>query len=127
MSLITDPPADSPVLILAGAGAMMSIGMGMRQSLGLFLPPVTHDLALKAADFTFAVAVQNIAWGAFQAPVGAIADKWGLRPAMMTGGLLYIIGMLVMLSANGAAALTVSGGLIGMALACTASSLSMGS
>jgi MFS family permease len=114
-----------PVLILAGAAAMMSIGMGMRQSLGLFLPPVTHDLALKAADFTFAVAVQNIAWGLFQAPVGAIADKWGLRPAMMTGGVLYIIGMLVMLSATGATTLAISGGLVGMALACTASSLAM--
>ncbi len=114
-----------PVLILAGAAAMMSIGMGMRQSLGLFLPPVTHDLALKAADFTFAVAVQNIAWGVFQAPVGAIADKWGLRPAMMTGGVLYVVGLLVMLSAGGAATLVVSGGLIGMALACSASSLAM--
>jgi MFS family permease len=114
-----------PVLILAGAAAMMSIGMGMRQSLGLFLPPVTHDLALKAADFTFAVAVQNIAWGLFQAPVGAIADKFGLRPAMLTGGVLYIVGMLVMLNAGGAVGLTVSGGLVGMALACTASSLAM--
>jgi MFS family permease len=114
-----------PVLILAGAAAMMSIGMGMRQSLGLFLPPVTHDLALKAADFTFAVAVQNIAWGLFQAPVGAIADKWGLRPAMLTGGVLYVIGMLVMLSAQGATTLAISGGLVGMALACTASSLAM--
>jgi len=114
-----------PALILAGAAAMMSIGMGMRQSLGLFLPPVTHDLALRAADFTFAVAVQNITWGLFQAPIGAIADKWGLRPAMLTGGVLYIIGMLVMVQAEGATALAVSGGLIGMALACTASSLAM--
>ena len=114
-----------PVLILAGAAAMMSIGMGMRQSLGLFLPPVTHDLALKAADFTFAVAVQNVAWGLFQAPVGAIADKWGLRLAMLAGGILYIVGMLVMLNADSAAALTLSGGLVGMALACTASSLAM--
>ncbi len=114
-----------PVFILAGAAAMMSIGMGMRQSLGLFLPPVTHDLALKAADFTFAVAVQNIAWGLFQAPVGAIADKFGLRPAMLAGSVLYIVGMLVMLNAQNAAALTASGGLVGMALACTASSLAM--
>src|ERR1700710_2380184 len=106
-----------PGMILAGAAAMMSLGMGMRQSLGLFLPPVTHDLALKAADFTFAVAVQNIAWGMFQAPVGAIADKWGLSPAMLTGGVLYIIGMLVMLSAHDATTLAVSGGLVGMALA----------
>jgi predicted MFS family arabinose efflux permease len=114
-----------PVLILAGAAAMMSIGMGMRQSLGLFLPPVTHDLALKAADFTFAVAVQNIAWGLFQAPIGMVADKWGLRPAMLAGGVIYILGLLVMLTATGAAGLAVSGALVGMALACTASSIAM--
>jgi MFS family permease len=112
-------------MILAGAAVMMSIGMGMRQSLGLFLPPVTQDLALKAADFTFAIAIQNIAWGLAQAPVGAIADKFGLRPVMLSGGVIYVIGMLVMLSANGAASLTVSGGLVGIALACTASSLAM--
>jgi MFS family permease len=114
-----------PVLILAGAAVMMSIGMGMRQSLGLFLPPITHDLALKAADFTFAVAIQNVAWGLFQAPVGAIADKWGLRPAMVTGGVLYILGLMVMIAAGDATTLALSGGLIGMALACTASSLAM--
>lgn len=114
-----------PVMILTGAAVMMSIGMGMRQSLGLFLPPVTHDLAIKAADFTFAIAVQNIAWGLSQAPVGVIADKWGLRSAMLAGGVIYIIGMLVMLSAGGAATLAVSGGLIGIALSCTASSLAM--
>jgi MFS family permease len=114
-----------PALILAGAAAMMSIAMGMRQSLGLFLPPVTQDLALRAGDFTFAVAIQNVAWGVFQAPISAIADKYGLRPAMMAGGLIYIAGLLVMLMAGGAAALAVSGALIGMALACTSSSLAM--
>ncbi len=64
--------------ILIGAATMMSLGMGMRQSLGLFLPPVTETLALKAADFTFAVAVQNIVWGLCQTPVGIFADKFGL-------------------------------------------------
>src|SRR5712671_6267380 len=104
-----------PVLILAGAAVMMSLGMGMRQSLGLFLPPVTHDLAIKAADFTFAVAIQNIVWGLSQAPVGMIADKWGIRPAMIFGVVVYFIGLLVMANAGGAAALTVSGGLVGIA------------
>jgi hypothetical protein len=36
--------------------------MGMRRSLGLFLSPVTRDLAVTAADFTLAVAIQNIVW-----------------------------------------------------------------
>jgi MFS family permease len=114
-----------PVIILAGAGVMMSIAVGMRQCLGLFLPPVTHDLALKAADFTFAVALQNIVWGLTQAPAGAIADKWGLRPVMLGGAVIYVLAMLVMLAAGGAAALAISGGLVGIALACTASSLAM--
>jgi predicted MFS family arabinose efflux permease len=115
----------APVMILTGAAVMMSIGMGMRQSLGLFLPPVTHDLAIRAADFTFAVAIQNVVWGLAQAPAGAFADKYGLRPAMLAGAVVYVMGMLVMLSAGGAAALVVSGGLVGVALACTASSLAM--
>ena len=100
--------------------------MGMRQSFGLFLPPLTHDLGLTAADFTFAVAVQNITWGLSQAPAGAIADKYGLRPVMLLGGIVYVIGMLVMLSAGGAPTLAVSGDAwSGIALACTASSLAM--
>ncbi len=114
-----------PGVILAGAAIMMSLGMGMRQSLGLFLPPMTHDIALTAADFTFAVAVQNITWGLFQTPVGAFADKYGLRPAMMVGALLYILGMAAMLEAAGPWMLAASGALVGMALACTASSLAM--
>lgn len=114
-----------PVTILAGAAIMMSLAMGMRQSLGLFLPPVTHDLGLKAADFTFAIAVQNIMWGLCQAPVGAIADKWGMRPAMVAGGTIYLLAMAVMSTASGTATLTLSGAMIGVAMACTASSLAM--
>jgi MFS family permease len=111
--------------ILIGAAAMMSLGMGMRQSLGLFLPPVTETLALKAADFTFAVAVQNIVWGLCQTPVGIFADKFGLRPAMMAGSVVYLLGLIVMATAGGAMGLAVSGALIGVALACTASSIAM--
>src|SRR5258708_14218698 len=114
-----------PVLILTGAAGMMSIGMGMRKSLGLFLPPMTHDLAIKAADFTFAVAVQNVIWGLSQAPVGAIADKWGLRPAMLAGVGFFLIGMLVMLLADGAPMLALSGGPVGVAMSCPASSLAV--
>src|SRR5258708_20224999 len=54
--------ADTRVL-LSGAAVLLSLGMGIRQSFGLFLTPVTRDLALTAADFTLAVAVQNIIWG----------------------------------------------------------------
>jgi len=67
--------------------------MGIRQSLGLFLTPVTRDLALSAADFTLAVAVQNIVWGLSQASGGAIADRFGLRVTMVAGA--WQIGVLI--------------------------------
>src|SRR5437763_3031727 len=112
-------------LILSGTALLLSLGMGIRQSFGLFLTPVTRDLALTAADFTLAVAVQNIVWGLSQAPIGAIADRFGLRATMMAGAAIYVVGLLVMTAAQGATALIVSGGLIGVALSCTASSLGL--
>src|ERR1700756_3672653 len=112
-------------LILIGAGVLLSLGMGIRQSLGLFLTPVTRDLGLTASDFTLAVAVQNIVWGVSQAPIGAIADRFGLRITMMAGAAVYVFGLGIMAAAGGTAALLVSGGFIGLALSCTASSLAM--
>src|SRR6202171_2583234 len=112
-------------LILIGAALLLSLGMGIRQSLGLFLTPVTRDLAVTAADFTLAIAVQNIVWGLSQAPVGAIADRFGLRVTMVAGAAIYIVGLAVMAAAQDALALIISGGFIGVALSCTASSLAM--
>ena len=112
-------------LILIGAAVLLSLGMGIRQSFGLFLTPVTRDLALTAADFTLAIAVQNIVWGVSQAPVGAIADRFGLRATMMAGAAIYVAGLAVMAAAGGAPALIVSGVFIGVALSCIASSLAL--
>lgn len=112
-------------LILIGAAALLSLGMGLRQSLGLFLTPVTRDLAITAADFTLAIAIQNIVWGISQAPVGAIADRFGLRVTMIAGAFLYVAGLGIMAAAGGVTALLVSGALIGIALSCTASSLAL--
>jgi MFS family permease len=112
-------------LVLIGAAVLLSLGMGLRQSLGLFLTPVTRDLGLTAADFTLAVAVQNIVWGLSQAPVGAIADRLGLRVTMLAGAVVYVMGLAVMAAASHEVSLIVSGALIGVALSCTASSLVM--
>src|SRR5215468_12492965 len=83
-------------LILIGSAMLLSLGMGLRQSLGLFLTPVTRDLALTAADFTLAVAVQNIVWGLSQAPVGALADRFGLRVTLIAGAAIYVLGLAIM-------------------------------
>lgn len=112
-------------LILIGTALLLLLGMGIRQSLGLFLAPVTHDLGISAADFTLALGIQNIVWGLSQALIGAIADRFGLRITMIAGAAIYIVGLAIMAAANGVVALIISGALIGVALSCTATSLAM--
>src|SRR5947207_8497831 len=116
---------DQTRLILIGAAVLLSLGMGLRQSLGLFLTPVTRDLAVTATEFTLTVAIQNIVWGLSQAPIGAIADRFGLRITMIAGAAIYAVGLGMMAAAGGPIALYVSGALIGVALSCTASSLAL--
>jgi predicted MFS family arabinose efflux permease len=112
--------------VLVGASIMLSLSMGMRQSLGLFMTPVTHDLGITVSDFTFALAIQNIAWGLTQPLVGAYADRFGCRPVTIAGSVLYALGILATIYATGPLTLTLGAGvLIGIALSCTASNLAM--
>lgn len=112
-------------LILIGAAILLTVGMGIRQSFGLFLTPVTQGLAITASDFTLAIAIQNVVWGLSQAVVGGFSDRFGLRKIMVAGAVIYVAGLGVMAGAQGVAGLIISGGLIGIALACTATSLTM--
>src|SRR5437764_12959672 len=58
-------------LILIDAAILLSVGMGIRQSLGLFLTQMTRDLCIAAAAFTLEIALQNIDGRLSQEPVGA--------------------------------------------------------
>ncbi len=123
MQATTQPRA---IPILLGASIMLSLSMGMRQTTGLLVGGITQDLGLLAADVTFAVAMQNIVWGISQPFVGAIADRWGVRPVTIGGSLLYAGGMALSASAHGTWALTLGLGLmIGLALSCCASAIAM--
>ena len=125
MSVPITPNSSQARLILVGTALLLTLGMGIRQSFGLFLTPITHDLGVTAADFTLALAIQNVVWGLSQAVVGGLADRFGLRLIMLAGAVLYVLGLGVMAAAQGALALIISGGLVGIALSCTATSLAM--
>jgi predicted MFS family arabinose efflux permease len=112
--------------ILIGASVMLSISMGMRQSLGLFMVPVTRDLSLTVSDYTLALAIQNIVWGVSQPVIGALADRFGCRVPLLLGTVLYALGLVVTIEASGQIGLVLGAGvLIGLALACTAANLAM--
>lgn len=116
-----------PVLpILLGASVMLSLAMGLRQSLGIFMPPLTKDIGISVSDFTIAIAVQNLAWGLLQPMAGALAARVGFRPLMMSGSLLYVLGLALLATAHGIVGVTLGAGVaIGASMACTGSAISM--
>jgi len=112
--------------ILIGASVMLTISMGLRQSLGLFMQPLTQDIRISVSDFTLALAVQNLAWGFLQPFAGALTVRYGFRAIMVAGALLYSAGLALMAGANGFLSVMIGGGvLIGMSLACTAAAIAM--
>ncbi|OGA04225.1 MAG: MFS transporter [Betaproteobacteria bacterium RIFCSPLOWO2_02_FULL_64_12] len=112
--------------ILGGAALMLSLGMGMRQSWGLFQPHMIRDLGITAADFSLALAIQNIVWGVTQPFVGMLADRHGSRLVALGGTLIYAAGLLFSLLADSVWMLTLGLGIfIGIALSCTTASIAM--
>ncbi len=112
--------------LLIGASLMLTLAMGLRQSLGIFMPSLTRDLHLPVADFTLAVAVQNLGWGILQPFAGALAVRWGYRPLMIAGSVLYLAGLLLLASAHGLVAVIIGAGIaIGTAMACTGPAFAM--
>jgi predicted MFS family arabinose efflux permease len=112
--------------ILIGASIMLTLSMGLRQSLGIFMQPLTHGIGISVSDFTLAIAVQNLAWGLLQPLAGALTVRYGFRSIMVIGSLFYIAGLALMASANGFLSVMIGGGiLIGMSLACTAAAIAM--
>jgi predicted MFS family arabinose efflux permease len=112
--------------ILIGASIMLTLSMGLRQSLGIFLQPLTRDVGISVSDFTLAIAVQNLAWGFLQPFAGALTVRYGFRAIMVAGAMLYILGLVLMASAHGFLGVMIGAGvLIGMSLACTAAAIAM--
>jgi len=110
--------------ILIGASLMLTFAMGLRQSLGLFMPDLTRDIGISVSDFTLAIAVQNLVWGVLQPLAGALSVRWGLRPMLVGGSLLYLLGLLVLAFAQSATGVVIGAGLfIGTSMACTGPAL----
>src|SRR3954466_11832524 len=112
--------------ILIGASLMLTQSMGLRQSLGIFLQPLTRDIGISVSQFTLAIAVQNLAWGFLQPFAGALTVRYGFRVIMMAGALFYVAGMALLASAQGMLSVMIGAGvLIGTSLACTAAAMAM--
>ncbi len=106
-----------PLLILICGAAVLALNMGIRQTFGLFLEPVTLDLAMSRSNFALAIAVQNLLWGLLTPACGMLADRYGTGRVLAAGGLLYALGNTVMALGESAFAVHLGAGvMVGMAV-----------
>ncbi|MGB3176364.1 MAG: MFS transporter [Albidovulum sp.] len=89
----THAPLFTPVLI-AGCIIIM-LGFSIRASFGVFQIPIAEEFGWLRADFSFAIAIQNLAWGIGQPIFGALAEKFGDRKAIILGALCYAAGLIL--------------------------------
>ncbi len=86
-------PLFTPVLI---AGSMiLLVGFAIRATFGLFQIPIAEEFGWPRAEFSLAIAIQNLAWGIGQPVFGAIAERFGDRRAIILGALCYAAGLVL--------------------------------
>ena len=83
----------TPVLI--GGSLILLISFAIRSSFGLFQIPIADDFLWPRAEFSMAIAIQNLAWGISTPFFGALAEKFGDRKAISFGVILYSVGLLI--------------------------------
>ena len=86
----------TPVLVLVCGAIILTLGLGIRASFGLFLQPMSADLGWGRSHFSFAMALSNLIWGLAQPFFGAWADKKGAARVVVVSGLLYAGGLALM-------------------------------
>jgi MFS family permease len=86
-------PLFTPVLI--GGCVIILMGFAIRASFGVFQIPIASEFGWARADFSLAIAIQNLAWGIGQPIFGAFAEKFGDRRAIILGALVYATGLVL--------------------------------
>jgi len=78
----------STLIVALGAGAVLALCMGVRQSQALFIGPINSSTGVGYAAISLAFAVGQIMYGVAMPVAGALADRWGPRAVMLAGALL---------------------------------------
>ena len=119
-------PRTATLILLCGS-IVVSLSLGIRHTFGLFLQPMTADLAWSREAFSFAIALQNLMWGAGGPVTGWLADRFGAGKVVFGGGLLYAAGVGLMAYSTTPFMFTLSAGvLVGLGLSATTFSVIYG-
>ncbi|WP_050754177.1 MULTISPECIES: MFS transporter [Roseovarius] len=71
------------------------MSFAIRASFGVFQIPIAEEFGWLRAEFSLAIAIQNLAWGIGQPIFGALAEKIGDRKAIILGALTYAAGLVL--------------------------------
>ncbi|WP_343081469.1 MFS transporter [Ostreiculturibacter nitratireducens] len=89
----TRAPLVTPVLI--GGCIIILVGFAIRASFGVFQIPIAEEFGWPRAEFSLAIAIQNLAWGIGQPLFGAVAERFGDRRAIVAGAVFYATGLIL--------------------------------
>ena len=81
--------------VLVSGCLIILVGFSIRASYGVFQIPIANEFGWPRAEFSLAIAIQNLAWGFGSPFFGAIAERIGDRKAIVAGALLYALGLLL--------------------------------
>jgi len=96
-------------IILTAAGLIVGTSAGLRQVVGLYIPPVSASLGIGIEPFSTSIAVANLLWGVGGVVAGAIADRYGAGRITFAGIALVILGYYLLYAAQSAPDLMWSG------------------
>jgi predicted MFS family arabinose efflux permease len=77
---------------MIGAGAILLLTMGVRQSLGLFVLPIVGATGVSLVSVSFALAIGQFVWGAAQPLFGVVAERFGSYRVLILGALMLTAG-----------------------------------
>ena len=102
-------------VLLCGA-LIVTLSMGIRHGFGFWLQPIITERGWTRETFSFALAIQNLAWGVAGPIAGMLADRFGAWKVLIGGGLAYALGLVLMVVTSHPVTFTLGAGvLIGVA------------
>jgi len=98
-------------------GLILTIGLGARQSFGIFQKPIATELQVGRELWSFANALAALLMGVFSPFVGGLADRFGTAKVVAIGAAVNVIGLFVISTATGGVALIAGNILSGFGIA----------
>jgi MFS family permease len=95
---------------------VLTIGLGVRQSFGIFLKPVSAELHVGRELFSFGTALSMLLMGAVAPLSGRLCDRFGSAWTIAGGGVLYVLGMIATATMHDGFMLILGNVLVGVGL-----------